>query len=197
LAAASACLALALTPPHAALALESGGGANNAPLRDPTADVAAGLFAPIEDSTIDERDPIEPFVVYGSNFKQYLIEQLDGEKIVARKRGFTVDACTGVVPASRETPGFAGLSPGEKVEASGNSVCRRAAGTELKPACVTACSSSCAASLDAYEQVLEKTSGYRLAASDRARIAKNCQRSCAVECNKSGKAHDFAAPYKR
>ena len=54
--------------------------------------------------------------------KLFAIEQRDGEKIVSRRKGFTVTACVGVAAASQETPQFQGLSSADRV---------RRAGTEL------------------------------------------------------------------
>lgn len=39
----------------------------------------------------------------------------DGLQIVSRRRGFTVETCTAVVPAAAETPSFQGLSAGQRV----------------------------------------------------------------------------------
>jgi hypothetical protein len=86
----------------------SGGGALAA---SSLADVAA-LFG---GDPVPERDPVEPFTLYGTSSKKYVIEQLDGSKVVARKRGFTVSACISAIPQSQETPEFQGLPTGEKV----------------------------------------------------------------------------------
>jgi hypothetical protein len=40
---------------------------------------------------------------------------MEGEKVVSRSRGFTVDSCVSAVLASQETPEFNGLPTGEKV----------------------------------------------------------------------------------
>lgn len=47
--------------------------------------------------------------------KKFLIEVLDGEKVLARKRGFTVSTCTGVVEETLESPQFQALPVGDKV----------------------------------------------------------------------------------
>jgi hypothetical protein len=60
-------------------------------------------------------DPVEPFTMYGTTSKKYVIEQLDGTKVLARKRGFTVTTCVSAIPQSLETPEFQGLGTGEKV----------------------------------------------------------------------------------
>jgi hypothetical protein len=38
-----------------------------------------------------------------------------GVQIVSRRRGFTVETCTAVVPAAKESPTFQGLSAGQRV----------------------------------------------------------------------------------
>lgn len=47
--------------------------------------------------------------------KKYVIEQLSGEKVVSRARGFTVDTCVSAIPQAAETPEFQGLPTGDKV----------------------------------------------------------------------------------
>jgi hypothetical protein len=47
--------------------------------------------------------------------KKYVIEQLSGEKVVSRARGFTVDTCVSAIPQVAETPEFQGLPTGDKV----------------------------------------------------------------------------------
>lgn len=47
--------------------------------------------------------------------KKYEIEQMQGEKVVSRSRGFTVDTCVSGKTANEETPIFNGLSTGAKV----------------------------------------------------------------------------------
>ena len=56
--------------------------------------------------------------VYGSVFKKYLIENLDGEKVVSRSRGFTVDSCAAGISAAEEEhlgPEFQGIPARDKV----------------------------------------------------------------------------------
>jgi hypothetical protein len=49
----------------------------------------------------------------------YSIEQLDGEKVLSRSRGFTVDTCVSAVDEAMESPEFQGLSTGDKVRGRG------------------------------------------------------------------------------
>ncbi len=73
-------------------------------------------------------------------------------------------------------------------------LCRRATGAELKPACKASCAGACA---EAYEARLFAESGYKLEPRERARVLKTCRGSCAYECTKSGKSHDFVVPWRR
>ena len=47
--------------------------------------------------------------------KKYAIEKRDGEKIISRRKGFTVDTCTSGIAANQESPSFQGASTSEKV----------------------------------------------------------------------------------
>lgn len=58
--------------------------------------------------------------------RKYLIEKLDGEKIVSRRKGITTVVCTSALPAALETPEVQFLSLGEKARLAGNAQCRKA-----------------------------------------------------------------------
>jgi len=58
---------------------------------------------------------VQPFTLYGTTLKQYSREVLDGDKVVSRLRGFTVETCVGAIDASQEGPQFQGLPSGGKV----------------------------------------------------------------------------------
>ncbi|GIL71015.1 hypothetical protein Vretimale_4093 [Volvox reticuliferus] len=164
--------------------------------RNPLADLSAGLFGTGND-VAEERDPITPFTLYGTSFKKYLIEQLQGEKIISRSKGFTVNACVGAVEVTQETPQFQGLPTGDKALYAKNRVCRKSEGQDLKETCRSACESACTASLEIYGQQVTQESGFTLLASDKARMARSCTRNCSYECGKPGKAFDFVIPYRR
>eukprot|EP00884_Botryococcus_braunii_P002790 jgi/Botrbrau1/12511/Bobra.0169s0053.1 len=61
----------------------------------------------------DETDSVEPFTLYGSTTKKYSIEEKNGEKIVRRRTGFTVETCVSGTSASAEM--VDGRPPSEKV----------------------------------------------------------------------------------
>jgi hypothetical protein len=47
----------------------------------------------------EDKDPIEPFSLFGTVYKKYVIEVFDesGRQIIGRKKGFTAEACVDVV----------------------------------------------------------------------------------------------------
>ena len=80
----------------------------------------AGVFDPPE-----EKDPVEPFSVFGSVYKKYVIDVLDevtGRQIVGRKKGFTAEACVDVISERQQlfrVPGEGGsLAPGGPTSAA-------------------------------------------------------------------------------
>lgn len=74
--------------------------------------IADYVVCEIISSGIDE-EKVEPFTLYGSVKKKYLIERIEGGKIVGRSPGFTVKACVGAVRQSEETPQMQGTPIGK------------------------------------------------------------------------------------
>lgn len=154
----------------------------------------AGLFG-IGDE-LDE--PVDPFTLYGTAFKRFFIDKMDGEKIVSRRRGFTVEACTAVIAASQESPSFQGLSAGQRVNAiAAGRTCREATDLELKPACAVSCRDACRDGLAAYTRESSAETGFKVSAKAQERVMRGCTRQCAYECAKPGKAYDFVVPYRQ
>jgi hypothetical protein len=58
--------------------------------------------------------------------KKFLIEELDGSKVVARRKGITTVACTSAVTALQETRDFQFLSLREKARLGSNKHCAKA-----------------------------------------------------------------------
>jgi hypothetical protein len=83
----------------------------------------AGLFS---SQAIDDNDPVEPFTLYGTVYKKFFIEKLEGERITGRKKGFTTTACTSAVAASKESPDFQRLTASEKALAGSKQRCIKA-----------------------------------------------------------------------
>lgn len=66
--------------------------------------------------------------------KKFAIENREGEKIVSRKKGFTVDTCVSSIPQSQDSP--LGNQPREKVGLSSSSVCLEVLSPFISPALV-------------------------------------------------------------
>jgi hypothetical protein len=64
--------------------------------------------------------------------RKYLIENLEGDKVVSRKKGITTKVCTAALPVSSETPEMQFLPAGEKARLAGNQQCRKAE-TTVRP----------------------------------------------------------------
>ncbi|GFR43769.1 hypothetical protein Agub_g4883, partial [Astrephomene gubernaculifera] len=163
---------------------------------NPVADLGAGLFGGGGDFH-DERDPITPFTLYGTNSKKFLIEELQGNKIVGRRRGFTVEACVGAVEAPEETPQFQGLSTRDKALYAEGRTCKKSEGQELRETCRVACETACSEAVAGQAARVAGESGFRLLAADQVRLARGCARSCTYECGKPGSNFDFVVPYRR
>ncbi len=65
--------------------------------------------------------------------KRFVIEVLDGEKIVSRRKGFTVETCVASALANQQMPSFQFLPLRDKVGATGNAICTHAEGARLPP----------------------------------------------------------------
>jgi hypothetical protein len=173
------------------------------PLADlAAADAAAPAAAPPPPAVSLNAEPPEeseyrdPFTLYGTTQKQFAIERLDGEKVVSRRRGFTVDACTAALSAADESAALAALPPSEKVRTSSTTACRRGTGADLLPTCAGACQASCAAAVEGQAaRGLDRT-GLRLGGRDARSVLRRCARDCTSECQKSGKAHDYSVPFR-
>ena len=144
--------------------------------------------------------PTQPFTLYGSVYKKFVLERLQGEKVVSREKGVMVTACVSAVDDADSVPGEGAW---RRVSSGGQQACStvRLPGkvektNDLKPACLPACRAGCAGALDAYSASQKGRTGYPLLQSDRARVEKACLRSCAVECTKPGKVFDFAIPFR-
>lgn len=143
----------------------------------------ASLFSDLK----GDRDPVEPFTLFGTTAKKYLIEQLDGEKVVSRRKGFTVQTCVAGYASSQESPELNGAATRDKVYASPRKACRKSEGDELKPTCAASCEASCAAGLARYAADADRLTGFRVPDADKERVMRSCVRSCSYECTKPGK----------
>lgn len=160
----------------------------------PSAAVHLPPIASLFDALNGDRDPVEPFTLFGTTAKKYLIEQLDGEKVVSRRKGFTVQTCVAGYSSSEESPELNGAATRDKVYASSRKVCRKTEGDELKGTCATSCRAACAAGLARYSADADSFSGFKLPEGDKERVLRSCTRSCSYECTKPGKVCTVAAP---
>ena len=70
------------------------------------------------------KDPIEPFSLFGTVYKKYVVEVFDesGRQIIGRKKGFTAEACVDVVSERMQrfrVPGEGGsIAPGGPTSAA-------------------------------------------------------------------------------
>mmetsp|Transcript_27468 Transcript_27468/g.52300 ORF Transcript_27468/g.52300 Transcript_27468/m.52300 type:complete len:265 (-) Transcript_27468:211-1005(-) len=145
-----------------------------------------------------DAEPVEPFTVYGTLFKKLVIEVLDDEgHIIKRKRGVTATACVSSVAASQETPQFQGLPTGMKVTAFGDEVCRRGEADDMPQAVAPACRAACTISVTDYSKKQFDFSGYKLPEKDEQRMMKSCVRECNMSGTRPGKSFQFVVPYRR
>lgn len=143
-----------------------------------------------------DEEPVDPFVLYGTTFKQFYIAKMQGEKIVSRQRGFTVNTCTAGIATASETPSFQGLATGARVNSIPDRTCRAVEGLELKPTCVRSCDAACTDGLDLYTSESSASLGFKVPASAQERVLRSCRRQCVYECAKPGKAYDFSIPFR-
>lgn len=132
----------------------------------------------------------------GSNFKKFLIEELDGEKIVSRRRGFTVQTCTSTVLQADETPQYNALPMGERVGEGSNGTCAVSVGSELKPACESSCLGACTQTLRKYNEEAFLRTGFELDERAVGKVLRACSRQCTYECGKPGRGMSFSVPSK-
>jgi len=119
---------------------------------------------------------------------------LQGDKVVSRKRGFTVTACTSAVPAAEETPEFNSLPTGGRVFAAGKALCVKRETQDLEEACESACSGACEKQMDAYNRKLASTTGFPLSDAQKEKFTKSASRRCSYACSKQGKSSTFVVP---
>ena len=148
-------------------------------------DARAGLFGGGE-----EKDPIEPFSIFGTVYKQYVIDILDdsGRAIVGRTKGFTAEACVDLLTAEQQrysVPNEGGFverspdGPGEKVARSRFCEKRVVKGSitkteQMMPACVPACRSACFQATQAYDGQQLKSKGFGFTEKELGKVKGTC-----------------------
>lgn len=143
-----------------------------------------------------EKDPVEPFTLYGSIFKKYVIEQLVDGKVISRKKGLTANACVNALEASRETPELQRLPIDLKVNVIGNPSCEKGEGKTKEDSCLIPCRKACHIAISRHLAAVKKETGYILDETDRSKVVDSCSTRCYNECLKSGKSISFVYPYR-
>lgn len=143
-----------------------------------------------------EKDPIQPFTLYGSIFKKYVIEQLVDGKVISRKKGLTTNACVNALEASKETPELQRLPIDVKVNIIGNPSCEKGEGQTKEDSCLLPCRKACDIAISRHLEAVKKETGYILDVTDRSKVVDTCSTRCYNECLKSGKRISFVYPYR-
>eukprot|EP00899_Mesostigma_viride_P004731 jgi/Mesvir1/14259/Mv09694-RA.1 len=148
-----------------------------------TADALAGDFFGLGGGPVIEKDFQEPFTVYGTIERKYLIEVIRNGRIVGRKRGFTASVCCIAVEPSQETPEFQTLPVGYKMSAVGYPPsCVKGEGQSREESCEPACEAACQASIDGHNGREVERLGYGLDAEGQTQAQQSCVRQCNREC---------------
>jgi hypothetical protein len=155
--------------------------------------VQVGLFEPKI-----ERDPVEPFTLYGDVVKKFFIENLDETgKIVSRRKGFTTTVCINAVEQSKETPQVIGLPQQAKVDSFGGPTCVEVIGQEFETTCDKACSRGCEEQIRAYLNKLDAETGFKLEPGEPRRILISCSKRCFKESMRPGNNRPFSLTWLR
>ncbi|KAL0037355.1 hypothetical protein WJX79_003495 [Trebouxia sp. C0005] len=79
----------------------------------------------------DQNDPVNPFTLFGNTRKKFLIEILEGTKVISRKKGFTTTTCVSGVAIGQQTKQFDNLPESAKTDAADNQLCSKRTGPDL------------------------------------------------------------------
>lgn len=143
-----------------------------------------------------EKDPVQPFTLYGSILKKYLIEDIVENKVVGRKKGFTASACVNALDASKETPELQGVPPGLKVTIIGEPSCSKGQGQTREESCTAPCRKACQGAVSQHLTEVKDETGYVLDQSDIKKVTETCSVQCFNECTKPGKSISFVFPFR-
>ncbi|CAI5954062.1 unnamed protein product [Closterium sp. NIES-64] len=143
-----------------------------------------------------DKDPINPFTLYGTVQKKYYIERLEGEKVLSRGKGFTATACVAALDNAAETPELQALPIGAKVSVIGNAVCGKGEGSERDGSCSVACDKACEGAMRRHGEVVLRSTGYTIEDADARKAVRQCSSQCMRECTKSGRFSSFVTPFR-
>jgi len=143
-----------------------------------------------------ERDPIEPFTLYGDIVKKFFIENLDETgKILSRRKGFTATVCINAVEQSADTPGVGMLS---KIgNGFGEPTCIEVIGQDFERTCDKACARGCEEQIRAYLNRLEAETGFKLEPGEPRRLLVSCSKRCFTESQRPGANRPFTLTWIR
>ncbi|QDZ18192.1 hypothetical protein HOP50_01g06950 [Chloropicon primus] len=141
-----------------------------------------GLFGPDI-----EKDPIEPFTLYGEIVKKFFIENLDETgKIKSRSKGFTSQVCIEGLP----------ISVPQKDE-YGVPTCVEVVGQDFERTCDKACSRGCEEQIRAYLNKVEADTGFKLEPGEPRRLLVSCSKRCFKESMRPGMNRPFQLKWSR
>lgn len=143
-----------------------------------------------------EKDPVQPFTLYGSVFKKYFIEKIVDGRVVSRKKGFTSTACVNALDANKETPELQRVPAGLKVVIIGEPVCAKNEGQTREDTCIPSCKNACTGAISHHLAEVKKETGYTLDLKDAGKAMELCSTQCANECEKPGKITSFIYPFR-
>lgn len=144
----------------------------------------------------DQNDPVNPFTLFGNTRKKFLIEILEGTKVVSRKKGFTTTTCVSGVAIGQQTKEFDALPEAAKTNAADSQLCIRRTGPDLQLTCNASCGQACTAALNEYADRDSRLTGYSIDAKTKDKLSRSCTKQCTYECAKPGDKYGFAIPYR-
>ncbi|KAL0052430.1 hypothetical protein WJX82_002009 [Trebouxia sp. C0006] len=149
-----------------------------------------------EASFSDQNDPVNPFTLFGNTRKKFLIEILEGTKVISRKKGFTTTTCVSGVAIGQQTKQFDNLPESAKTDAADNQLCSKRTGPDLQLTCNASCAQACTAALNEYADRDSRLTGYSIDGKTKDKLSKSCTKQCTYECAKPGDKYGFAIPYR-
>ncbi|KAA6425359.1 MAG: hypothetical protein FRX49_04852 [Trebouxia sp. A1-2] len=144
----------------------------------------------------DQNDPVNPFTLFGNTRKKFLIEILEGTKVISRKKGFTTTTCVSGVAIGQQTKQFDNLPESAKTDAADNQLCSKRTGPDLQLTCNASCAQACTAALNEYADRDSRLTGYSIDGKTKDKLSKSCTKQCTYECAKPGDKYGFAIPYR-
>ncbi|XP_057847905.2 uncharacterized protein LOC131057764 isoform X2 [Cryptomeria japonica] len=152
-----------------------------------------------------EKDPVQPFTIYGSISKKYCIEQLVDGKVIGRKKGLTANVCRETLELQRlpidvkvflTCFGHWIFHLFRKVNIIGDPSCEKGEGQTKEDSCIVPCKKACNVAISRHLAGVKKETGYILDETDMSKVVDSCSTRCFNECLKSGKSISFVYIYR-